>query len=105
MRKRETARSGPCDPLNYFFDVLESRVEAGAETRVEAPVLGGGAPASLGAEDPLSRLASLSSSLLPTEPRERLFGHESPVLQMKTRFVEYKPATTEDFQRDLECIV
>lgn len=84
---------------------LKAEIEGGAGTRVEAPVLGGGAPASLGAEAPLSRLASLSSSLLPTEPKERLFGNESPVLQMKTRFVEYKPATTEDFQRDLEYIV
>lgn len=67
---------------------LNAEIEAGAGTRVEAPVLGGGASASLGAEAPLSRLASLSSSLLPTEPRERLFGHESPVIQMKTWFVE-----------------
>lgn len=61
---------------------LKAEIEAGAGTRVEAPLL------CVGAEAPLSRLASLSSSLSLAEPKDRLFGHESLVLQMKTRFVE-----------------
>lgn len=47
---------------------LKAEIEAGVGAGVEAPVVAVGAPALLGAEAPLSRPASLFSSLSPTEP-------------------------------------